>query len=107
MNLQAPDPLDALLADWRVESPAPRGFQDQVWQRIAADRRRHLWMEDFLSWWLAPCRLALSAVFAISAGGLIGYFEADYRYHQARRTYFSLINPMDRQHQESHQLTTP
>lgn len=107
MNLEGPDPLDSLLAQWRMEDPVPPGFQSEVWQRIDADRRRHSWMEDLLSWWLAPRRMALSALFAVSAGALLGYFEVDYRYHQARRTYFSLINPMDRHHPESHQFTNP
>jgi hypothetical protein len=104
MNPEVPDPLDALLADWRVESSAPSGFQREVWQRIAADIRDLPWTERLLSWWLAPSRLAVSALVAMALGGLLGYFDADSRNHQARENYFSSINPMDQKHHNIHQF---
>lgn len=106
MSPESPDPLDDLLAEWRVEASVPSDFRRSVWRRIAADIDDLPWADRLLSWWFQPWRVALSVVSALAIGAFGGLLVADYENTRARASYFSSINPMDQQHQALHHLAT-
>lgn len=95
------DPLDELLAVWRVEASAPADFQRQVWHRIAADQEDLPWTARLVSWWFQPRRLLLSAAAALAVGAMAGLLDAGWHQKQARAAYFSAINPLDGTHKHT------
>jgi hypothetical protein len=95
---RAPDPLDSLLADWKIQAEAPADFNRHVWQKIAADSVALPWSTRLISWWFTPRRLVASAAAAIIIGAALGSLDLQIKQHQAKAAYFSAINPLDSAH---------
>jgi len=96
------DDLDRLLETWQVEVSAGSDFQRNVWHRIATDQEDLPWTEQLLSWWLMPRRLLASVSVALVLGGGLALLDHGMDQTEARRAYFSAINPMDQNHLQTH-----
>jgi len=66
------DPLDELLAAWRLQVPENPAFQREVWHRIATAQDELSWAEKILSWWLRPRRLLGAALACVCLGSALG-----------------------------------
>jgi hypothetical protein len=84
MNQENPNPDDAglgrVLREWKVKTPLPLRFQEQVWRRIEhSDQAESLWslVTRRISAALARPSLALSYVSVLLAIGIAaGYWQA-------------------------------
>jgi len=82
--------LSKVLKDWKVTTPLPPRFQEQVWQRISRTElpaKPHLWTE--LLTWLDYClprrALAASYLFVLLLAGVAGgYWRGQERAAQVR-----------------------
>jgi hypothetical protein len=94
-----PDPLDPLLARWKVPAPR-RALAPEVWRRIAHAQGRRpagLWAE--LDAWLARPPFA---VMFVTCCALLGLFLAEVRVNRTQRehsaelarNYLQLIDPL-------------
>ena len=92
--------LDSLRA-WRVETPLPRNFKRDVWQRIAARQKQPEYWSVFADWilgLLARPGLALAyAVLVLVLGGGSGYLAGTghkgHRDSELMARYVQTIDP--------------
>ncbi len=104
-NSQNPrkDPLDKVLAEWKVAAPLPPRFQDQVWQRIAKGERRPAPTAPGMLWRLievflprpqfAYAYLAALAVFGVAVGSWAAQIKTSRMDSQLSARYVQSIDP--------------
>ena len=98
-----PDPLDALLATWKVDKTSQ--FENKVWQRIASIESTQVngWKSfwDLLDSWLPRPAVAVSlcALF-IATGVSIGHIKAQARNQQTNEAlekgYWRSVDPFQK-----------
>jgi hypothetical protein len=92
------DPLDEILAQWKVTTAEDSSFHREVWHRIAASHDELSWTERCLNWLLKPRRMLAAATACILFGCSIGILAAVKHRTTAREMYLSSINPLDSHH---------
>src|ERR1043165_1469597 len=98
---QNKEPLSKALQEWKVTTPLPPRFEEEVWQRIAhAETKRSLWWQ-FLGWleMALPRRtVAASYVTILLLSGLTaGFWESRHKAAELNealgRRYVQMIDP--------------
>jgi hypothetical protein len=105
--MKNPDPnadrLSQLLRDWKVTTPFPPGFQEQVWSRIARTHQpgtASIW--TFVTHWigavlprpaLAVSYVAILLVIGVAAGVTQGRHETTRVKGELSQRYVRLLDP--------------
>lgn len=101
--------LDALLGQWRVETPLDADFQERVWQRIASTESRgsvtvavalaRSWAEQWFSRpAIATGYLAVSLLIGIGAGWLQMRNSVSDYHESLGRKYVQSVDPYQKPH---------
>lgn len=98
-------PLDRALQEWRVTTPLPPRFQEQVWQRIERAAAPSLSLADVVRGWFitafARPAFAFAYVSALLVTGLVlGFVQASHKSatwdRQLEARYVQSIDPYQR-----------
>lgn len=95
------DPLDELLQQWQVQTPAPSEFRREVWGRIAAEARpMPTWLDRMTGWLFHPAALAACIAAALLTGGMVAWKPEPPAQAggQARMAYLQSIDPFHPSH---------
>jgi hypothetical protein len=95
------DPLDELLLQWQVQTPAPTEFRREVWGRIAAGAQpAPSWLDRMVGWLSHPAALAACIAAALLAGGLTAWkpHPPSQAENMAREAYLQSIDPFHPSH---------
>jgi hypothetical protein len=102
MNHQHDEPLDELLASWRVRGEAPAGFQREVWNRISAGEADPAWWERLSAVLLRPFALGCAAAAAVATGALVAVVETLPSSQSPHDAYVQSVSPFASVHLASH-----
>jgi hypothetical protein len=98
MKADDTDPLDDLLAQWRVQTEVPPDFRREVWRRIASDAPAASWVEHFAYWLLRPRREVAILLIAIGIAVAWGLTHPPATDLTPRDAYVLSISPFDPNH---------
>ena len=98
-----PDPLSRTLHDWKVTTPLPHGFREQVWSRIASTEQvRPSWISTLITHWigsllprpaLAASYVAILLVVGVTAGWAQGLQKSTRMRNELGQRYVSVLDP--------------
>jgi hypothetical protein len=97
-------PLNGLLNQWKIESPLPPRFQDNVWRRIAQAEVKASHWQSFTAWiemaFKRPALVTSYVAVLLFTGLTAGYWQAhDRMAHeklQGRTLYVQSVDPYQR-----------
>ena len=98
-----PDPLSRTLRDWKVTTPLPPGFREQVWSRIArTEQARSSWISTLITHWigsmlprpaLAASYVAILLVVGVTAGWAQGHQKSTRMKDELGQRYVHVLDP--------------